>query len=330
MLTNNIFMKVLITGGSGFIGSFAILKFVNNNHDVINIDSLTYAGDNSRLEEIKHKKNYKFIKIDINNKKIKKIFEKFKPDCLINFAAESHVDNSIKHPNKFIETNINGVFNLLKISLDYLKNNKKFFFYQISTDEVFGSIYKNSFNLKSPYKPNSPYAASKASADLLVRSWNKTYGLPIIISYCSNNYGPKQHSEKFIPKIITNTFQHKNIPVYGNGKNVRDWIYVEDHADAIYKIALAKKINIRYFIGGNETKSNLDIIDKIFSLISKNKIEKKKLKKLINFTKDRLGHDLRYSVSISKNLKEIGWKKNTSLTKGLQKTIEWYERNSKI
>ena len=323
-------MKVLITGGSGFIGSFATSKFVNNNHDVINIDSLTYAGDNSRLKEIKHKKNYEFIKIDINNKKIKKIFEKFKPDCLINFAAESHVDNSIKQPNKFINTNINGVFNLLKISLEYLKKNKKFFFYQISTDEVFGSINKKSFNLKSSYKPNSPYAASKASADLLIRSWNKTYGLPTIISYCSNNYGPKQHYEKFIPKIITNTVRNKNIPVYGNGKNVRDWIYVEDHADAIYKIALSKKINTKYFIGGNETKSNLDIIKIIFSLISKNKIKKKKFKELIKFTKDRLGHDFRYSVSVSKNLKEIGWKKKTSLTQGLQKTIEWYKRNSKI
>ena len=318
-------MRVLIIGGSGFIGSFATIKFLENEHHVVNVDLLTYAGDNSRLSEIKNHKNYKFYKLDLNSKKIKKIFTNFKPHCLINFAAESHVDNSINNPNKFITTNINGVFNLLKISNDFYKKNKKFFFYQISTDEVFGSIKNKSFNSKSSYLPNSPYAASKAAADLLVRSWNKTYGLPIIISYCTNNYGPKQHVEKFIPKIISNAFSKKKIPVYGNGKNVRDWIYVEDHVRAIYKITNSKNVNSRYFIGGRSTKTNLQIIDAIVTIIGN-----KKLKKLIKFTKDRLGHDLRYSISVSDNLKKLGWKKTTSLKQGLKKTIEWYKKNLKI
>jgi len=317
-------MKVLIIGGSGFIGSFATIKFIENKHQVVNVDSLTYAGDNSRLSEIKNHKNYKFYKLDLNSKNIKKIFTIFKPDCLINFAAESHVDNSIDNPSKFITTNINGVFNLLRISNDFYKKNKNFFFYQISTDEVFGSIKNKSFNDKSSYLPNSPYAASKAAADLLVRSWNKTYGLPVIISYCTNNYGPKQHPEKFIPKIISPIFSNTKIPVYGNGKNVRDWIYVEDHVSAVYKIAIAKKINNRYFIGGNNTKTNLQMINEIVAIIGD-----KKLNKLIKFTKDRLGHDLRYSISVSDNLKKLGWKKTISLKQGLKKTIEWQRRNQK-
>ncbi len=320
-------MNILITGGSGFIGSFAVKKFVQENHKVLNIDKLTYAGNNKRLISIKNKKNYKFLKKDILDKNIIKVFNKFEPDVIINFAAETHVDNSIKNPLSFLDTNFNGVYNLLKASKSYLEkfNNKKFFFFQISTDEVFGSTKKKSFDEKSPYLPNSPYSASKASADFLVRSWGKTYNLPYIISYCTNNFGPYQDPEKFIPKIILNSIQKKKIPLYGNGKNIRDWTYVEDNIDAIYKICTKGKKNTRYFVSGNNEKTNVQIISNILKKIKK--IKGFDPNYLVKNVVDRKGHDFRYSLKTSKNLIKLKWKQKNNFNNNILKTIEWYLKN---
>ena len=302
-------MNVIITGGSGFIGSFAVKRFIKENHRVLNIDKLTYAGNNNRLLSVRNKKNYKFLKKDILDRSIVKVLNHFKPDIIINFAAETHVDNSIKNPSSFIDTNFNGVYNLLKASQSYLEKfkNKKFFFFQISTDEVFGSTKKKSFNEKSPYLPNSPYSSSKASADLLVRSWGKTYNLPYIISYCTNNFGPYQDPEKFIPKIILNSIDKKKIPLYGTGKNIRDWTYVEDNIDAIYKICTKGKKNSRYFISSGQEKTNIQIIDIILKKIKR--IKGFDLNYLVKYVEDRKGHDFRYSLKTSKNLKNLKWKK---------------------
>ncbi len=323
-------MNVVITGGSGFIGSFAVKKFLENNHKVLNIDKITYAGNNKRLLSIKNNKNYKFLKKDILDKKIFKDFLKFKPDLVINFAAETHVDNSIKTPSYFMNTNFNGVYNLLNASMIYLNKykNKKFFFFQISTDEVFGSIKKKSFDERSPYLPNSPYSASKASADLLVRSWNKTYKLPFNISYCTNNYGPYQDKEKFIPKIILNSLNRKKIPLYGTGKNIRDWIYVEDNIEAIYLICTKGQRNKRYFISSQNEKTNIQLIKEIFKEIRINNYYN--YNSLIKKVIDRKGHDLRYSLKTSKSLKKLKWKAKTNFKKGIKKTISWYKSNKEF
>ncbi len=320
-------MNVIITGGSGFIGSFAVKRFIKENHRVLNIDKLTYAGNNNRLLSVRNKKNYKFLKKDILDRSIVKVLNHFKPDIIINFAAETHVDNSIKNPSSFIDTNFNGVYNLLKASQSYLEKfkNKKFFFFQISTDEVFGSTKKKSFNEKSPYLPNSPYSSSKASADLLVRSWGKTYNLPYIISYCTNNFGPYQDPEKFIPKIILNSIDKKKIPLYGTGKNIRDWTYVEDNIDAIYKICTKGKKNSRYFISSGQEKTNIQIIDIILKKIKR--IKGFDLNYLVKYVEDRKGHDFRYSLKTSKNLKNLKWKKKNNLDQNIIKTINWYLKN---
>jgi dTDP-glucose 4,6-dehydratase len=320
-------MNILITGGSGFIGSFAVKKFIQHKHNVLNIDKLTYAGNNKRLLSISNKKNYKFLKKDILDRNIVDVFYKFKPDIIINFAAETHVDNSIKNPLSFLDTNFNGVYNLLKASMSYLKkfDNKDFFFFQISTDEVFGSIKKKSFNEKSPYLPNSPYSASKASADFLVRSWGKTYDLPYIISYCTNNFGPYQNPEKFIPKVILNSFEKKKIPLYGDGKNIRDWIYVEDNIDAIYKICTKGKKNSRYFISGNNEKTNIQIISNILKKIKK--LKGVDFNYLVKKVDDRKGHDFRYSLKTSKNLIDLKWKIKNKFDQNILQTIKWYLKN---
>jgi len=320
-------MNIIITGGSGFIGSFAVKKFLKNNHKVLNIDKLTYAGNNKRLVSIKNDPNYKFLKKDILDKEIYKEFLKFKPDILINFAAETHVDNSIKNPSSFINTNFNGVYNLLNSSMLYLKkyNNKKFFFFQISTDEVFGSIKNKSFDENSPYLPNSPYSASKASADFLVRSWNKTYKIPYNITYCTNNYGPYQDCEKFIPKIILNSSNRKKIPLYGTGKNIRDWIYVEDNIEAIYLICTKGIRNKRYFISSQNEKANFQLMKEIFYELKK--IDFYNFDSLVKKVTDRKGHDLRYSLKTSDNLKKLNWRIKTDFKKGINKTINWYLNN---
>ena len=320
-------MRIIITGGSGFIGSFAVKKFLTENHKVLNIDNLTYAGNNKRLLSIQNNKNYKFVKVNILSKDIFKLLFEFKPDVIINFAAETHVDNSIKNPSSFVSTNIDGVYNLLNASTKYVEkyNKKNFFFFQISTDEVFGSAKKKSFDEKSAYLPNSPYSATKASADFLVRSWNKTYKLPYVISYCTNNYGPYQDCEKFIPKIILNSISKKKIPLYGSGKNIRDWTYVEDNVDAIYTICTKGTLNTRYFISSKNEKTNIQLLKDVLKQIKKS--TSYDANHLIKNVIDRKGHDFKYSLITSKNLKKLKWKAKTNFANGIENTVNWYLHN---
>ena len=297
-------MNVVITGGCGFIGSFAVNKYLKEGHKVLNIDKLTYASNPKR---IKKNKNYFFVKSDISDPTLYEVINKFNPNIVINFAAETHVDNSIKNPSDFIYSNIIGTYNLLEISKKiWSKNKKKFFkFIQISTDEVFGSVSNNKpFDNKSNYRPNSPYSSSKASAELLVRAWNKTYGLPTVITYCTNNFGPSQDKEKLMPKILHNLIKKKKVPIYGNGKNKREWIYVDDHINYIYEISKQKKNDLRYFISDGNLYSNLELLKKIIKIY--NKISNKKIifKDSFKFVKDRPGHDYKYQLKLSKNLKK--------------------------
>ena len=331
-------MKYLITGGSGFIGSALVKTLVKNKQNqIINIDKLTYAHNKHALSNIKKKPNYSFYKTDINDqKKIKNIMFKFKPDIIFNLAAESHVDRSIVNSKKFIQTNINGTFNLLELSNQYFKtiknnNRSKFKFIQISTDEVFGSLKKGSKSFKenSIFLPNSPYAASKAAADHLVRSFYKTYNLPILITHCSNNYGPFQNSEKLIPKTIINAIRKKPIPVYGDGKQMRDWIHVQDHVEALVLISKKGKIGESYNIGAKNVKQNIYIIKSICKILNKTNISDNTTdyQNLITKVKDRLGHDFKYSVNANKIMNDLNWKPKKTFNKELFNTVLWYKNN---
>jgi len=325
--------KIIVTGGYGFIGSALIRKLIKNkNIYVLNFDNLTYASD---LNSIPVKpNNYKFVKINIcNYKRIRNEIFKFKPDILIHSAAETHVDNSIINPNKFIKTNINGTYNLLNICTQYFKTvNKKFIFHHISTDEVFGELtnLKGKFNENSLYKPNSPYAASKASSDHLVSSWRRTFGLPTNITNCSNNYGPFQNKEKLIPVIIKNAFLQKNIPIYGKGNQRRDWLYVDDHVNAILSILNKKIINENFCISGNFETSNIQICKMICKIMDENFPERlikiKSHKELIKFVKDRPGHDFRYAINAYKLENKTNWKPKIQINEGILKTIEFYSK----
>lgn len=327
-------MKIIVTGCFGFIGInflYFILKKSNNNIKIIGVDKLTSSSNKSYVKLFGKYNNFKFYKTDINSKEISKIIEKEKPTNIINFAAESHVDNSINTPDKFIRTNINGVYNLLKYSLIYYKNLKKnkkkeFKFLQISTDEVYGSLLKGSAKEDHKYFPSSPYSASKAAANHLVDAWFKTYNFPSIITYCSNNFGPFQNIEKLIPKIIDCLKKNKKIPVYGDGKNLREWIFVEDHVSAIYKILKLGKSGEKYNIGTNKKFTNLEIVKIIISEYIKinNTKNYDKLISLITFVDDRLGHDYRYSIDSSKIKDKIKWRPKTSFLTGINKTIKWY------
>ncbi len=316
-------MKLLITGGAGFIGSNFIHYWIHNhpNDEILNIDSLTYAGNIANLAPIKTDK-YKFIQTNIcDTKEMKKIFKNFKPDTVVHFAAETHVDRSLDEPDVFIQTNIVGTYNLLEASL---KNNIKRF-HHISTDEVFGSLdldTTNKFDEQTNYKPSSPYSASKASSDHLVRSYTESYGLPISITNCSNNFGPYQHPEKFLPRIITNLIDNKNIPLYGDGKNVRDWLYVEDHCRAIESILLNKStIGQTYCVGGNyEDISNLNIAKMVLDIFN---LDDSK----IEFVKDRPGHDIKYAVNWTRINQDLGWTPKYDTYQWLEKTIQWYKEH---
>ncbi|MCE5346838.1 MAG: dTDP-glucose 4,6-dehydratase [Bacteroidales bacterium] len=326
---------ILITGGAGFIGSHVVRRFVNKYPDylIVNADKLTYAGNLENLADIEGKKNYIFEKIDIVDKEsVMRLFRKYPFDGVIHLAAESHVDRSITSPDEFVFTNIVGTVNLLNSARVSWNNScQGKLFYHISTDEVFGSLGKEGyFTEHTPYDPKSPYSASKASSDHMVRAYNHTFGIPAVVSNCSNNYGPNQFPEKLIPLVINNIKTNKPIPVYGKGENIRDWLYVEDHASAIDLIFHNGKTGETYNIGGNNEWKNIDLIRLLCSIMDR-KLNRTPgaSEKLITFVKDRPGHDLRYAIDSSKLQKEFGWSPIPEFADGLEKTVEWYLTNEK-
>ena len=320
--------RVLVTGGLGFIGSNLIKLLIKQKYNVINIDKISYSSNFYNTKEFKKNKKYKFIKCDIQNKKkILQILNKYKPLGIFNLAAETHVDRSIDGPQNFIYSNILGVFNLLESFKKYYKKNKNIKLIHISTDEVFGDVLKGRSKETNSYNPSSPYAASKASSDHLVSSYIRTYKIPAIITNCSNNYGPKQHPEKLIPKLIYNILNNRKLPIYGKGKNSREWIYVSDHCEALLKIYKKGKIGQFYNIGSNQNLNNLEVTKKLLN-IAKSKIKLSKNVK-IKFVTDRPGHDLRYALDSTKLIKTLNWKPKTSFKKGLELTFMWYLKNIK-
>ena len=334
--------KILITGGAGFIGANFIPYFLKNNSDhyIVNLDLLTYAGDLQNLEEVENNENYNFVKGDICNRKlVEDLFKEHQFNAVIHFAAESHVDNSIKNPDAFIKTNVNGTFTVLDVAknhwLDSSNNYKEAFknarFHHISTDEVYGTLGEEGlFTEETPYAPNSPYSASKASSDFLVRSYFHTYGLNVVTTNCSNNYGPKQHQEKLIPTIIRKAIAGEDIPIYGDGKNIRDWLYVLDHCNAIELAFKKGKAGETYNVGGNNEHTNLFIANSICAILDKVYPKKNSYKQQITFVKDRLGHDFRYAIDASKIERELGWKAVENFQSGIEKTIHWYLKKLNI
>ena len=316
--------KIIVTGGLGFIGSNLIELLLKKNFYVINIDKGTYSSNLYNTNEFKNSKKYKLINLDIGNKKIEKIFLRYKPLGIFNLAAETHVDRSIDNPESFIHSNIVGVYNLLECFKNFSKNNKSKFIH-ISTDEVYGDVIKGRTSEKYPYQPSSPYAASKASSDHLVNSYIRTYKLRAIVTNCSNNYGPKQHPEKLIPKLIYNIMNNKPLPIYGNGTNSREWIYVKDHCDALIKVFQKGKIGEFYNIGSNKNLNNLLVTKEL--LKSSKKLIKLGKKVKINFVKDRPGHDIRYALNSNKIKSMLGWYPKTSFKKGIELTLDWYFKN---
>lgn len=326
--------NILVTGGCGFIGSCFVKKQIAKGNFVLNIDKLTYAGNPENVQEVAYNPNYRFTKADINETSlIGNLLQSHKIDWVVNFAAESHVDNSISGPGIFVQTNINGTYSLLQASLNYYKSlsdDKKnnFRFLHVSTDEVFGTLHENDqpFNENSRYQPNSPYSASKASSDHLVRAWHETFKLPTIITNCSNNFGPYQHREKLIPTIIRSCLENKDIPIYGNGKNIRDWIYVGDHCDGIELALSAGKVNETYLFGGEKELRNIEIADKICEILDniKPKNSGESYKSQIKFVQDRAGHDFRYAISNEKSFRELGFKPSKTFEQRLEETIKFY------
>ena len=328
--------SILVTGCAGFIGSNFVPYFLDKykDYNVINLDLLTYAGDLENLKECENNPNYKFIKGDICNRNLVEfIFTEYDIQGVIHFAAESHVDNSIKNPGVFIETNVNGTFTLIDVAqkywmekpFTYKENYQGCRFHHISTDEVYGTLNETDlFTEETPYAPNSPYSASKASSDMIVRSYQETYGLNTVITNCSNNYGPKQHDEKLIPTIIRKALAKEPIPIYGDGKNIRDWLYVLDHCkgiDLVYHIG--KEANV-YNIGGRNERTNLQIVDTICSILDERVPTDKSYKELITFVEDRAGHDRRYAIDATKLENELGWKADENFESGIIKTVDWY------
>ena len=335
-------MKILITGGSGFIGSALIRYIINQTLDsIINIDKLTYAANQSVLREIEDSPRYAFEKVDICDlKALESIFKKYQPDAVMHLAAESHVDRSIAGAGDFIQTNIVGTYTLLEVAKNYwytLDEAKKsiFRFHHISTDEVYGdlSFSEPAFTEQSPYHPSSPYSASKAASDHLVHAWHRTYGLPVMISNSSNNYGAYQHTEKLIPLMISNAIAGKPLPIYGDGQQIRDWLFVEDHVEALYLILTRGRIGERYNIGGNCEKTNLEVVKSICQLLEGLIPEKPNnivhYEDLITYVKDRPGHDIRYALDCSKIYDELGWRPRESFDSGIRKTVEWFIAHNK-
>ena len=334
--------KFLITGGAGFIGSAVVRHIIENTQDsAVNVDKLTYAGNLESLESVENNLRYAFEQVDIcDAKALARVFEQHKPDAVMHLAAESHVDRSIDDPAAFIETNIVGTYTLLEAARAYwntLSDEKKaaFRFHHISTDEVYGDLEGTDdlFTETTPYAPSSPYSASKASSDHLVRAWLRTYGLPTIITNCSNNYGPFHFPEKLIPLMILNALEGKPLPVYGNGQQIRDWLFVEDHARALYKVVTEGEVGETYNIGGHNEKTNIDVVHTICGLLEElvpNKPEGvAKYEDLITYVKDRPGHDMRYAINAAKIGRELGWKPQETFESGIRKTVEWYLKNKK-
>tara|TARA_B110001450_G_scaffold252661_1_gene274823 strand:- start:116 stop:1138 length:1023 start_codon:yes stop_codon:yes gene_type:complete len=320
--------NILVTGGLGFIGSNLIELLLSRKFKVINIDKISYSSNFYNTKSFIKNKSYRFYKCNLNNhKKLNFILNKYKPVGIFNLAAETHVDRSIDNPGEFISSNILGVYNLLECFKKYVSKNKKSRLIHISTDEVFGDILKGRSNEKFQYKPSSPYSATKASSDHLVYSYVRTYQIPAIITNCSNNYGPKQHPEKLIPKLIYNILHNKSLPIYGNGRNSREWIHVMDHCEALLKIFKKGKIGEFYNIGSNKNLNNLEICKTLIK-IAKNKIFLGKNAKII-FVKDRPGHDIRYALDSSKIKKKLKWKPKKTFKIGLEETLDWYLKNNK-
>ena len=330
--------NILVTGGAGFIGSAVIRYLINEtNSNILNIDKLTYAGNLESLETVSNNPRYQFLHADICDKSaMTKAFDDFEPDIVMHLAAESHVDRSIDGPMDFIQTNIIGTYNLLEVARNYWQNlteDKKmsFRFHHISTDEVYGDLEgtEDLFTEATSYNPSSPYSASKASSDHLVRAWHRTYGLPVVITNCSNNYGPYHFPEKLIPLVILNALDGKPLPVYGDGKQIRDWLYVEDHARALYLVATTAKVGETYNIGGHNEKQNIDVVKTICTILDniKPRTDGQSYAQQITFVKDRPGHDLRYAIDASKIQQELNWQPQETFESGIQKTVEWYLNN---
>ena len=316
--------KIIVTGGLGFIGSNLVESLLRKKYFVINLDKVTYSSNFYNTKNFNNSKNYKFIKCDIKDKKLSKIIYDIKPNGIFNLAAETHVDRSIDDPESFIQSNIVGVYNLLEIFKEFSKKFRSRLIH-ISTDEVYGDVLNGRSSESYPYQPSSPYAASKAASDHLVSSYVRTYKIPAIVTNCSNNYGPKQHPEKLIPKLIYNILNNKPLPIYGKGTNSREWIYVEDHCDALIKVFNKGKVGEFYNIGSNKNLNNLEVTKNLLN-ISKKIIPLGKNVK-INFVKDRPGHDVRYALNSNKIKKELGWYPKTNFNDGLRKTFEWYFKN---
>ncbi len=335
-IQNSKFKTILVTGCAGFIGSNFVPYFLDTYEDyqIINLDLLTYAGDLQNLQEVEGHPRYKFIKGDICNRDLVEfIFHEYDVRGVIHFAAESHVDNSIKNPGVFVETNVNGTYTLVDVAKNYWMEKpfvyKKAYegcrFHHISTDEVYGTLGETGlFTEETPYAPNSPYSASKASSDMIVRSYHHTFGLNTVITNCSNNYGPKQHDEKLIPTIIRNALNGTPIPIYGDGKNIRDWLYVRDHCTGIDRAYHNGKAGETYNIGGRNERDNLYIVNKICEILDEKVPAEKSYKELITFVEDRAGHDRRYAIDATKIENELGWKADENFESGIVKTIEWY------
>jgi len=332
--------RIIVTGGAGFIGSAYIRYLVKNaQYQILNIDKLTYAGNLESLDEVSSSENYSFKKIDICDlETLKSVFISFKPTIVVHFAAESHVDRSIDNPASFINTNIVGTYNLLEASYNYYSDlsgeEKNFFrFHHVSTDEVYGDLGLDDepFTENHCYAPSSPYSASKASSDHLVRAWYRTFKLPVIISNCSNNYGPFQFPEKLIPVVINNALEGKKIPIYGNGQQIRDWLYVDDHVRALLEIELYGEVGQTYNIGGNSELTNLDLVKQVCLSLDKlrpNTISLATYFDLVEFVQDRSGHDFRYAIDNTKILKELNWRPKETISSGIHKTVSWYLKNS--